>query len=318
MVGLKVLVLARESDVYVEGVRACLPDALVSACSSYEALGAALDDHRPEIVLASKIGLPFPREILFRCPSLQWVQTVSAGVDHLLPLDPRIQVTSASGIHDEALADYIIASVLLWNLHFPRFFRQQQARIWKSDELVPSKDQTLAILGLGSIGTLAARKAKALGMRALGVRARPEIRPEGVDEVYGNDELPQVAARADFLAVTLPLTERTRGIVSRDVLRAMKPGSVLVNLSRGGIVDEAALVEVLREGPLEGAVMDVFATEPLPRESPLWELPNLVITPHTGDILGWQNRVVELFCANLKRWRDGVPLENLVDPDRGY
>jgi phosphoglycerate dehydrogenase-like enzyme len=106
--------------------------------------------------------------------------------------------------------------------------------------------------------------------------------------------------------------------VSGDILAAMKPGSVLINIARGGIVDEGALAKALREGPLRGAVMDVFATEPLPKESELWALPNLVITPHTGDIQGWQRKVAELFCDNLERWLEGAPLRNLVDPDRGY
>jgi phosphoglycerate dehydrogenase-like enzyme len=314
----RILILASKPDVYVGPVRARFPEAIVAVCRSYDALPAALQEHRPEIVLAAKIRAPFPRQVLFDCPSLQWVQTVSAGVDHLLPLDPRVQVTSASGIHDEALADYVIASVLLFNLHFPRFFRQQRERVWKEVELVPSKGQTLAVLGLGGIGSLAARKAKSLGMRVVGVKARPAIRPEGVDEVCGIEKLVEVAGRADFLAVTLPLTPKTKGLVSRDVLSSMKPGSVLVNVSRGTIVDEEALVEALQHGPLKGAVMDVFATEPLPGESPLWDLPNLVITPHTGDISGWQDRVADLFCENLERFRTGAPLENLVDPLRGY
>ena len=314
----RIVILASKPETYAASVRARFPGALVSFCRSYDALPAALAEHRPEVVLAAKIRAPFPRDVLFGCPSLRWVQTVSAGVDHLLPLDPRVQVTSASGVHDEALADYVIASMLLFNLHFPRFFLQQQERIWKEHELLPSKGQTLVVLGLGGIGSLAARKARSLGMRVSGVKARPALRPEGVDEVHGVEALPEVLASADFLAVTLPLTPETKGLVSRDVLRSMKPGSVLVNISRGSIVDEDALVEALREGPLKGAVMDVFETEPLPRESPLWDLPNLVITPHTGDIRGWQDRVAELFCENLERFRTGAPLENVVDPVRGY
>jgi phosphoglycerate dehydrogenase-like enzyme len=229
-----------------------------------------------------------------------------------------VKVTSASGVHDEALSDYVIGAVLLWNLDFPRFFREQQERSWRPGELVPAAGQTLAILGLGSVGALAASKAKKLGMKVIGLKARPEIRPEGVDEVHGVEKLREVAARSEFLALTLPLTPSTRGLVSEDVLQSMKPGAVLINISRGGIVDEAALVSALREGPLRGAVMDVFASEPLPKESELWALPNLVITPHTGDIQGWQKKVTELFCENLARWYEGAPLRNLVDPERGY
>ena len=314
----RVLVLAGKPDVYLEPIRARFPDVVLESCRDYADLEAALRDFQPSIVLAAKIGAPFPRETLFAAPSLEWVQTASAGVDHLLPLNPRVAVTSASGIHDEVLTDYIVCGVLMWNLHFPRFFQQQRERVWKSKELVPTAGQTLSILGLGSIGRLAATKARKLGMRVLGVKARPGKPPEGVDEVHGVERLREVASRSDFLAVTLPLTPKTRGLVDDAVLQSMKRDSVLINLSRGTIVDEPALVKALEKGPLRGAVMDVFAEEPLPKESELWDVPNLVITPHTGDIQGWRARVAELFCDNLARRRAGEPLRNVVDPDRGY
>lgn len=318
MSGTRILVLAGKPDVYLDPIRARFPDAVLGSCRDYRDLEATLRDFCPSIALAAKIGVPFPREALFSCASLEWVQTASAGIDHLLPIDPRVVVTSASGIHDEVLTDYIICSVLLWNLHFPLFFQQQRERLWKSMELVPTHGQTLTILGLGSIGRLAAVKAKKLGMRVLGLKAHPGTPPEGVDEVHGVEHLCEVASRSDFLAVTLPLTPKTRRIVGDEVLRSMKPGSVLINLSRGTIVDESALSKALQDGPLRGAVVDVFAQEPLPNESELWDLPNLVITPHTGDIQGWREKVAELFCDNLARRRRGEPLRNVVDPDRGY
>ncbi len=314
----RVLVLAGKPEVYSAPIRARFPDVVLESCRDYHDLEGALRAFRPSIVLAARIGAPFPRETLFSCPSLEWVQTVSAGVDHLLPLDPRVTVTSASGVHDEVLTDYIVCSVLMWNLHFPRFFHQQHAHLWKSTELVPAAGQTLSILGLGSIGRLAALKAKKLGMQVIGLRARPGAPPEGVDEVHGVESLEEVASRTDFLAVTLPLTPRTKGLLGDEVLQSLKPDSVLINLSRGTIVDERALVKALSTGPLRGAVMDVFEQEPLPEGSELWDLPNLVITPHTGDIQGWREKVAELFCDNFERRRAGERLRNVVDPDRGY
>jgi phosphoglycerate dehydrogenase-like enzyme len=314
----RVLILAGKPDVYLVPVRARFPDVVLESCRDYRDLEAALRDFHPSIVLAAKIGIPFPRETLFSAPSLEWVQTASAGIDHLLPLNPRVTLTSASGIHDDVLTDYVVCGVLMWNLHFPRFFQQQREHVWKSTELVPTSGQTLSILGLGSIGRLAAVKANKLGMRVLGVKARPGKPPEGVDEVHGVEHLTEVASRSDFLTVTLPLTPKTRGIVDETVLQSMKPGSVLINLSRGTIVEENALVKALTKGPLRGAVMDVFAQEPLPMESELWDMPNLVITPHTGDIQGWREKVADLFCKNLARRRAGETLKNVVDPDRGY
>jgi len=314
----RILVLAGKPDVYLEPIRARFADVVLESCRDYSDLEATLRDFRPAIVLAAKIGIPFPKETLFECPSLEWVQTASAGVDHLLPLNPQVMVTSASGIHDEVLTDYVICSVLMWNLHFPRFFQQQREHDWKSTELVPAAGQTLSILGLGGVGRLAAVKAKKLGMRVLGLKAHPCEPPDGVDEVHGVERLSEVARQSDFLTVTLPLTPKTRGLVDERVLQSMKPGSVLINLSRGTIVDENALSKALGAGPLRGAVMDVFAEEPLPKESELWDLPNLVITPHTGDIQGWREKVGDLFCENLARRRSGEPLKNVVDPERGY
>lgn len=314
----RVLVLAGKPDVYLDPIRARFPDVVLESCRDYRDLEWTLRDFRPSIVLAAKIGAPFPRETLFSAPWLEWVQTASAGVDHLLPLNPRVTVTSASGIHDEVLTDYVVCGVLMWNLHFPTFFQQQRDHVWSSKELAPAAGQTLSILGLGSIGRLAATKAKSLGMRVLGVKARPEAPPEGVDEVHGVEHLADVASRGDFLAVTLPLTPKTRGLVDERILQSMKRGSVLINLSRGTIVDEPALVKALKAGPLRGAVMDVFAQEPLPKDSELWDLPNLILTPHTGDIQGWRKKVAELFCENFARRRAGKMLKNVVDSERGY
>jgi phosphoglycerate dehydrogenase-like enzyme len=315
-----ILVLDQEPSVFAGPIRERAHGASVAECASYDDLERALAERRPSIVLASKLGRPFPRDALFACPSLRWIQTASAGVDHLLPIDPRVIVTSASGVHDEVIADYVICAALMWNLRFPGFIRKQRERRWEPQELARVRGQTLAVLGLGRIGALAAEKAGKLGMRVVGVKARPEIAPAGVrvDEVRGVEHLREVASEADFLAVTLPLTPRTRGIVDGRALQSMKRGSVLIDVSRGGIVDERALVTALREGPLAGAVRDVFDEEPLPPESELWNLDNLVVTPHTGDIEGWQRRVVELFCENLERWRAGRALENVVDPGRGY
>jgi phosphoglycerate dehydrogenase-like enzyme len=313
-----ILILAEDPEVYAEPVRDRYPGYRLGSCSCYDSLESTLRELCPTIVLASKLGTPFPRDVLLSSPSVRWIQAVSAGVDHLLPLDPRVQVTSASGIHDEAISDYVVCALLLSNLRFPRFFQKQRERAWAPMELVAAKGQTLVVLGLGSIGRLVAEKARGLGMRVIGVKARPEIRPEGVDEVEGVDRLEAVVSRADFLAVTLPLTPATRGMVGADVFRAMKPGAALINVSRGGIVEEDALVTALKSGRLGGAVSDVFSTEPLPAESELWDLENLVVTPHTGDIQGWQSAVADLFCRNLERWRDGEPLLNRVDPVRGY
>ena len=321
---LRVLVLAEKPSVYLDLVHIRFPDMATFTCESYDDLPAALQEHRPTVVLAAKIGKqPFPRETLVTNPSVQWIQATSAGVDHLVPFGSDIHLTSARGVHDDVLADYVLCSILMFNLHFPTFFRQQQEREWNPRALEPTVGQCLVVLGLGSIGQLVAAKAKTLGMYVIGIRARRNaalLRTDldAPDVVEGVEQLKEVVSQANYLAVTLPLTPGTRGLLSAEILSSMKTGSVLVNISRGGIVDEAALVNVLHKGPLRGAVFDVFENEPLPKDSKLWDAENLIITPHTGDIRGAKKRVAELFVKNLDLWQREEPLLNPVDPVRGY
>ena len=176
----------------------------------------------------------------------------------------------------------------------------------------PIAGRTLLVVGLGAVGACVAHNAKALGMRVLGVRGTPAPHP-AADEVHGPDALMALLPAADFVSLHVRLNEATRGLLSREALGAMKPGAYLINTARGGVVDEAALIDALRTGHLGGAYLDVFETEPLPDESPLWTMPNVLVTPHASDnVLGWPRRFAELFADNLDRWRAGRPLLNRV------
>ena len=184
--------------------------------------------------------------------------------------------------------------------------------------LVSTTGATLAIVGFGRIGAEVGRLAKAHGMRVIGVRARPAPSPHA-DEVVGMDSLNDALGQADYVLNVLPLTDVTRGLFNNNIFTAMKKGAYLINTGRGHIVDEDALATALESGQLGGATLDVFATEPLPTDSPLWGMSNVVITPHTaGDAENWEDAVTDLFCDNMTRWIDGTPLENIVDPARGY
>ena len=180
---LRVLVLAREPDVYATPISTRYPELALETCSSYEAFDVAVRRFEPAVVLAGKIGTPFPRELLFDAPSIKWMQCDSAGVDHLRPFSSRVRVTSATGIHDEVLADYVVCAMMMFNLHFPAFFRQQLDHVWKPRPLRPSNGQRLVVLGLGGIGSRVAAKAKALGLHVIGVRARPQGDAVGVDQL---------------------------------------------------------------------------------------------------------------------------------------
>jgi phosphoglycerate dehydrogenase-like enzyme len=180
------------------------------------------------------------------------------------------------------------------------------------------RGETLLIVGVGEIGREVARLASAFGMRVLGIKRCPEATPF-VDEVYAPDRLDELAAEADGIVITLPLTDETEGLVSRRTIEALKPNAILVNVGRGPVVDEEALVDALRSGGILGAALDVFATEPLPADSPLWELENVIVSPHTAALSIHENaRIVELFCENLRRFLAGEELLSRIETSLFY
>jgi phosphoglycerate dehydrogenase-like enzyme len=316
----KATVLNPNPEPVVERIRARFPDLPLSVCDSYDAMAETIARERPEVALAFKIGQgAFPREAVLGADSVKWIQASGAGIDHWTPWDPgRVKLTNASGIHGDVMAGYVVWAILNHHFRFPALARQQAAREWNKRLLVPISGLTLVIIGFGRIGAEVGRLAKSLGMRVIGVRAHPKPSPMA-DQVVGLDGLRAALESADFVLNVLPLTNDTRGLIGADVFAAMKDGAYFINTGRGKIVDEDALAAALESGRLSGATLDVFATEPLPPESPFWEMPNVVVTPHaSGDAFDWELRVADLFCDNLERWVSGEPLQNIVDPASGY
>ncbi len=261
------------------------------------------------------------QRLLTRIPRLRWVHTISAGVDHLLFPELReldTILTNASGVFNVPIAETVMAYILAVVKRLPEFWAHQRERRWEKLPLRELRGQTVGIVGLGDIGAEVARLCRAFGMRVLGLRRRPA--PSDVaDEVMPPDRLRDLLARSDFVVIAVPLTPETRGMMGRAELAAMKPDAWLINISRGAVVDEEALIEVLQEGRIGGACLDVFAQEPLPSESPLWDLPNVIITPHNS----WssphiEEREIDLFLENLRRYVAGQPLLNVVDKQAGY
>jgi len=294
-------------------------------------------------VLYTHSALPEPDQ----APQLRWIQTHTAGVDHLLDR-PIVQaegvlLTSASGIHVTTIAEYVFMMMLALGHKLPRLMALQAEAIWPEtpwpdpdERLVPRelRGGTLGIMGYGSLGRELARLGRAFGMEVLAVKRdvrRPSDPdsytlpgtgdPEGVyfHRLYPPEALISMARDCDFLAITVPLTESTRGAVNAEVLAAMKPTAYLINVSRGGVVDEAALLAALRAGQIAGAALDVFESEPLPADSPLWKQPNLIVTPHVaGMSRDYEARAVRLFVENLRRYLAHKDLLNQVDRARGY
>jgi phosphoglycerate dehydrogenase-like enzyme len=267
-------------------------------------------------------------EVVTGAPNVRWVHATSAGAGELvrragLPPEAleRVAVTTSSGVHAVPLAEFAVLGMLAMAKELPRLIEDQRARAWPEVHrpMRELRGQRVFLVGLGAIGGEVARLAKALGMRTVGFRRTKGPPPEWVDEVHGPEALAELAGGADAMVVSLPHTEETEGLVDRSVIERLPPGCIFVNLGRGGVVDEPALIEALRDRRIAGAVLDVFATEPLPPDSPLWELPNVLVTPHAAALSARENeRIVELFVANLRRYLDGEPLAKRVEPGVFY
>lgn len=253
---------------------------------------------------------------------LRWVHTASAGVDRVaFPelLVSDVVLTNSRGIFDVPIAEYVLGCVLAFAKDLPRTVRLQDRRAWRHRETERVAGRCAVVVGSGPIGRAIGRLLRAAGMRVhLVGRTHRRGDPE-FGTVHGQERLPDLAPTTDYLVLAAPLTEQTRGMVDRALLGALPPTARLINVGRGPLVVTDDLVTALREGRLAGAALDVFETEPLPPESPLWEMPDVVVSPHmAGDVYGWRHELVTLFAENLDRYAHGRPLHNVVDKTRGY
>jgi phosphoglycerate dehydrogenase-like enzyme len=260
--------------------------------------------------------------LLRAAPKLRWYHSLGAGVEGLVTLpgfrERNIVLTNNSGAMDIPIAEHVMALVLAAAKRL-NLYRDQQARSeWKSHGQQELRGSRLVVYGLGSIGAEAARLGAALGMRVVGVR-RSNVPVPGVERIVPPERLAEVAADADYLAVCAPLTSLSRGAVSRAVIDGMKPTAWIINIARGPIVDEEALVDALRSRRIGGAALDALTVEPLPKANPLWSLDNVIITPHSSNSSpNVRTRTLALIQENLRRYKAGETLLNVVDLEAGY
>jgi phosphoglycerate dehydrogenase-like enzyme len=262
------------------------------------------------------------------CPRLRWVQGTAAGAGELLRRAEltaaelrRVMVTKARGVHAAQLAEWALFGLLAVTKGLPRLMADKAARRWHHYPVRELRGETLLIVGLGGIGREVARRARGLGMRTIGVRrhAAPGEHDDDVDELHTTAELPELVVRADAVVLCLPGTASTEGLFDRALIEMLPSHAAVVNIGRGTTVDETALVDALTAGRIAGAALEVFATEPLPADSPLWTLGNVLLSPHTAALSIHENeRIVEQFVSNLSRYLGGLPLLNLVDPRTFY
>ncbi len=264
----------------------------------------------------------FYGEIVERGDSIKWIQSLSAGVD-MLPMDlierRGIAVTNAGGIHKIQISENVFGYMLMFARGLNRLYDDQKEKKWdKSIRTFELYEKTLGIIGAGSIGSETARLGKAFGMKVIGLR-KSGRNEEYYDVMYDNGGLDKLLAASDFVVSCIPLTGETRHMLGEHEFEVMKDTAYFINISRGGVVDEAALIRALREGKIRGAGLDVFEEEPLPVQSPLWDMPNVLITPHSaGSTDRYMERAMALFNDNLSRYLKGEKLVNLIDPKRGY
>jgi len=263
-----------------------------------------------------------PANLITRAPNLKWIQSAHAGVDRFLVpeiIASSVVLTSSQGIHGIQVSEVALEMLLMLAKKAPVFFRLKLER--KYQRAVPGilYSRTLGILGLGNIGREVARLGKAFGMRVVALEIRELENADNVDAIYSPENIKEFLSICDYAVITLPLTPGTRHIIGEAELKAMKPTAYLVNVARGAIVDEEALIQALDENRIAGAGLDVFATEPLPPDSRLWDLPNLIISPHiAGDREDYASLAVDLFCENLKRYLQGKRLLNVINKQAGF
>ena len=278
----------------------------------------------PDVVFDCFSGPARVAGVVARVPDLEWFHSRSAGLEGVLVPDLRASpavVTNGRGAFSHSLAEFVLAALLFFVKDFRRLVRRQREGAWDPFDMEMLHGRTLGIVGYGDIGQATAALARPLGMKVLALRRRPELSADDplVEEVLPAERLRELMARSDDVLVAAPLTPETRGLVDAGALAAMRPTAALVNVGRGPVVDEAALVDALERGRIRGAALDVFETEPLPDGHPFWRLPNVLLSPHCADhVPGWIEDGTRVFLKNLERFQRGEPLRNVVDKSRGY
>ncbi len=333
-IALSPILSARYRSKDLERIRAAAPGARIVTLSVEGLSDEPVDD--VEVLLHGWLSADAFDRLLARAPRLTWVHSASAGVERALTPTARsrgIVITNARGVFSRPIAEYVMMMMLAVSRKLPGLLELQRERTWQPLEGGELRDVTVGIVGLGSIGRAVGALATAFGCRVVATRRRPvgdDDPADGgdgepsfgevmLDRVGGPETLPTLLAESDFVVLAAPLTPDTENMIDAETLAAMKPGAWLINVARGRLVDERALLRALRDGPIGGAVLDTFRDEPLQPTSPFYDLPNVIVTPHTswssGRVL---DRSVELFTDNLRRFAAGEPLLNVVDPGQGY
>jgi phosphoglycerate dehydrogenase-like enzyme len=277
-------------------------------------------------ILFGYLSRPYAPKIKELAPNVKWVQSPSAGIASAVKRSgwdkTDLLLTTASGIHATPLAEFCLMSMLMFVKDYFHMAEEKKEKHWQRTCTTELRTKTLAVIGLGSVGSEVARLGRGVGMRVIGNKRNTEgVDPNSVnvDKLYSTDDLHPMLSEANFVVLICPLNDETRGMIGREELAAMKKGSVLINIARGAIVDEQAVIEALQSGHLGGFVSDVFSREPLPPKSPFWDMPNVIISPHSASTADTENtKLTEIFLDNLCCFLDGRPMRNLLNKELLY
>lgn len=311
----------RLEDKHAGEVRAEFPASRISVAESEEELLKLLPE--AEVLVCGNYN--YKPSWLACAKKLKWIHSIAAGNEKILPslIGKPVMLTDSSGVHAIPIAEQVVGCMLMFERRILEAVKKQQKREWANDlEVGELFGKTALIAGLGSVGKGIARLCKCLGMKVFATKR--ELTASGdvkglVDELRPMTDLARLLPLADYVVLSLPYTRETYHMFGQEEFAAMKQTAYFINIARGGVVDESALIKVLREEKIAGAALDVFETEPLPKESPLWAMDNAIITPHNaGSTPCYMDRVVDIFCANLKAYLEKRQMPNLVDKAKGY
>jgi phosphoglycerate dehydrogenase-like enzyme len=318
-----VLVLSDPGEPQLVMLDELRPNADIVTGNSMQAFGNALAG--ANVVFNWSGSLDLLRDVVDKCPNLQWVHSRSVGLERtLFPelIESSVTLTNGRGVFSASLGEFALAAILYFAKDLRRMIRNQVAGKWEPFDSVPISGQTVGIIGYGDIGRAVAARVRPMGMKVLAVKrhAPSSPRPDSlVDQFYTPERRLDMLPRCDYVVVSTPLTSETQGLIGEREFAAMKPDAVIINLGRGPVIEERALIQALAEGRIKGAALDVFDQEPLPAGHPFYNLENVLLSPHCADHTpDWLDQAMRFFIEQFKRFRDGQPLLHVVDKKLGY
>ena len=298
-------------------------DTSVAAGTSSEAFENLAAD--ADVILNWSGSKALLRKVFLMCPNLRWVHSRAAGLDTVLfpeLIASAVPLTNGRGVFSQSLGEFALAAILHFAKDLRRMIRNQEAGRWEQFDITEISGQTVGILGYGDIGRAVATRCRAMGMQILAVKRQgPPIYNVDplVNRIFSPADRLEMMALSDYIVAAAPLTPETRGMIGEKEIAAMKPGAVVINVGRGPVIDEAAMVRALTERRIRGAALDVFDTEPLPAGHPYYSFDNLLLSPHCADHTpDWTEQAMRFFLAQFKRYAAGTPLENVVKKEQGY